>query len=329
MDKNDETSESVPERSGHWLDTLGVAALAALSAGVFVLSVAAIVLVNQVGSALTGDAVVANADATHEIAFEPPAPSITVLPPRVDLPAWLANAQPFEAPPRMPVMAVVVLDDGTNASLIVEALKWTAPLSFAVAADFDASPHRVQQIRQAGREVLALVPFGYAPDFGRDPNVLRRGLSEAELLRRLRWHLARAGDGIVGVVDHHAGEIVQDEHALRIIGNGLVSDGMALIDSRSAPDTLFAARLRPMGVPVGRGTTRIGRDDSIGDALAALIDAERQAFAWGTAIVVVEASDTAMLALTEWLGTRRTSITLAPVSHVIRRLRAGLQQGVN
>ena len=333
MAEDIEKDDSQHAEQGHWLDELGAGAMAAMGAGVFLMSIVVMVMINQIGSAITSNAVTPMVD---DIAFAVPQDMVAVLPALpagrshdADTPAWLAHSEPFEASARTPLIAVVILDDGTQSSVALRGLDDDEPLSFAVAADFGDSSYRIEQIRRAGREALALLPFGYGADFGRDPNVLRRGLTEAELTRRLHWHLARAGEGIVGAVDQHGDDIVRDETALRVIGDGLVSSGMLMIDSRSDADSLISARLRPMGVPVGRRTVRVGRDDDADTAFAALTDAERHAFAWGTAIVLVEAGDTAMNTVQKWLETRSESIALAPVSHVVRRMRTGMQDASN
>ena len=309
-----------------WLDDLGAGAVAALGAGAFVLAIVFMAMMNQLGGAMTGEAATASVE---EVAFEAPEVDIAVLPPREGAPAWLLHSEPFAAAAGTPLMAIVVLDDGEESHAAMRALDWDVPLSFAIAADFDDSPSRVEQVRRAKREALALLPFGYGSDFGRHPNVLRRGLSERELLRRLRWHFARAGEGIVGAVDGQAGDIVRDIVALRTLGEGLATDGMLMLDSRSDPKSLIASRIRPMGVPVGRRTTRIARDALPEEAFMALTDAERHAFTWGTAIVLVESGTASLDILADWVRTRGDSIAIAPVSHVIRRLRRGPQYATN
>jgi len=318
--------DEIPVRGASGREEPGIGMIALLGVGVFVASILTMVVINLVGGALTG---LARSDNAELVAFEPPPATILTRAPAPDAPAWLAHAAPFDAPPGKPLLAVVVLDDGTHSPLAMQAVNWRAPLSFAIAADFDVSPFRIEQVRRAGREALALLPLGYAPEFGRDPNVLRRGLSDAELLRRLRWHLARAGEGIIGAVDQYAGDITRDMRALRTIGDGLAAGGLLMVESADDPDSLLSARLRPLGVPVGRRTTRVARGGTADAAFAALVDAERHAFTWGTAIVLVEADGTSMQALSEWLESRGGSIALAPVSHVVRRLRTGPRGAMN
>jgi len=326
-DENVDKGEGDAPRSEDWLGNLGAGAIAAMGAGVFALSILGMIAIDRIGGALTAGAAPVRivAPEVEGVAFEMPATDLAVVASRGRAPAWRLHGAAFEAPADRPLMAIVVLDDGTRSDAAMGALDWDAPLSFAIAADFDLSPHRIERVRRAGREALALVPFGYGPDLGGDPNVLRRGLGEAELLRRLRWHLARAGDGIVGVVDHHAGDLVRDVDMLRIVGGGLVDEGMLTIDSRGDARSLLSASLRPMGVPVGRGRARIGRDDARDAVFEKLADADQYARTWGTAIVTVEAGEETMASLAAWIQARGQDVLLAPVSHVVRRLRRGPQ----
>ncbi len=329
MEDDDDTHEDEGQEYVHqrdWLDDLGAGAVAALGAGAFLLAVVFMGLMNQLGGAVAGKAATASVE---DVAFEAPVTEIAVLPSREGAPAWLLHSGSFEAAENTPLMAIVVLDDGKESYAAMRAVSWNTPLTFAIAADFDDSPSRVKQVRRAGREAMALLPFGYGPDFGGDPNVLRRGLSERELQRRLRWHFARAGGEIVGAVDGQTGDIARDIVALRTLGEGLAAEGMLMIDSRNDPQSLISTRMRPMGVPVGRRTTRIARDALPDEAYLALTDAERHAFTWGTAIVLVESGTTSLDILSDWIGTRGNSIAIAPISHVIRRLRRGPQYATN
>ncbi len=314
----DDGDDNAPNAGENWFDSLGVGGLAACGTIAAILSVVIMALLNQAGSARLSDAAVPVAD---DAVFEAPAPAIATVRPADSNAQWIVNAEPFSATPGQPLIAVIVLDDGVNSHAVQRALDWRAALTFAVAADLDDSPSRLKDIRRAGREAMALLPMGYGPDFGRDPNVLRRGLSEAELQRRLRWHLARS-QGVVGAVDQHGGDIMRDIVALRTVAQGLAAEGHLFVDARSATDSIAAARLHALGVPSTRYTSRITRDDSTDAALMALTDAEKHAFIWGTAIVVVDAGTGPMATLADWLRDRNPGIAIAPISHVMRRLRA-------
>ena len=315
----EDDEEDAPILEGNWFDSLGVGGIAVCGMFAAILSIVLMVLINQIGAARLSDAAVPVAD---EAAFEAPIAAIATVRPADANAAWIVNSEPFNAKPGQPLIAVIVLDDGINSHAVQRALDWRSPLTFAVAADLDSSQNRLKTIRRAGREALALLPMGYGPDFGRDPNVLRRNLSETELQRRLGWHLARS-QGVVGAIDQHGGDIMRDIVALRIVGQGLSAEGLLYVDARSARNSIAAPRLRALGIPTARNTTRIKQDDTVEAALMALTDAEKHAFTWGAAIVVVEAGSGSMDVLADWLRNRNQGIAIAPISHVMRRLRTG------
>ena len=315
----EDDDDDPPVVRGNWFDSLGVGGIAVCGTVAAIFSIVLMALVNQIGAARLSDAAVPVAD---DALFEAPVAAITTVRPADFDAAWVTNAEPFQGQPGQPIIAVIVLDDGVNSLAVDRALDWVVPLSFAVAPDLDNSQHRLKSIRRAGREALALLPMGYGPDFGRDPNVLRRDLSEVELQRRLRWHLARS-QGVVGAIDHNGGDIMRDIVALRIVGQGLAAEGLLYVDAGSARDSIAAARLRALGVPSAYRTTRIERKGRADAAFMALTDAEKHAFTWGAAIVVVESDTGSMAVLAKWLRNRNPGIAIAPVSHVMRRLRTG------
>ncbi|MEB8388358.1 divergent polysaccharide deacetylase family protein [Rhodobacteraceae bacterium KMM 6894] len=72
------------------------------------------------------------------------------------LPAIQANAEPFDAPDGKPLMAIILIDDGSS-PIGLEALSaFPYPLSFAVDAMAPGATEAMQRYRDAGFEVLAL-----------------------------------------------------------------------------------------------------------------------------------------------------------------------------
>ena len=302
-----------------WFDRLGAGGLAMSACAAAVLSVFVMVVVNQIAASQHGNAGVPSA---QEATFEPPETPIARVNTSVAPDARLINAQPFDNTKAQSVMAVIVIDDGRDSHAADRALEWSIPLTFAVPADFDDSPFRVKQMRRKGREVLALVPMGYGEDLAQHPNVIARHLSDTELLRRLRWHVARTGD-VVGVLDMDGGDVLRDVHAMGIVARELKDTGALFIHSKTTKDSIAGKRVRAAGVPTGQRTARIDYEDTVDQAFEVLLDAEKYALEWGTAIVLVEAGATSMNALSDWLNTHNPAVAIAPVSHVVGRLRRG------
>lgn len=288
---------------------LGIGLALVLAAGVFAVMLGVSVLLNQISGASTGEAATSDIDLA---AFQPPVPDIATMAP---------SLKTLDIPATTPVLALVILDDGTESDAAITTLDWPVPVTLAVAADFDISPFRVQKIQRAGAEALALLPFDDGAVFGQFPNILRRGLPDAELRRRLLWHLSRTGEGIVGVIDHHAGEGRRDVAFLDTLAGVLRREGLAMIDSGAREDTLFAARMRYLGVRVGRNAGVVSRGDAPDAILDTLSAAERHAHAWGSAIVLIEAGTAPLAEVSAWIENRSHVVALAPVSTVLQRLR--------
>lgn len=303
----------------HWFDQIGIGLMALGASLLALFTVIAMAVFNQMVAARLSEAAVPPA---QEVAFEAPEPVIARKRVSSNLPGWKQYAVPFESVEADGLIAVIIMDDGSASPLAQRALEWTAPLTFAVAGDFALSAQRLSRIRRAGREAMVIVPMGYGPEFGRDPNVLDLHLSENELRRRLRWHLARA-DGYVGVVDGNSGPVMRDEPSMRAVGEELAAQGLVFVDSGAAKGSIAGPRVRALGVPTGQSTVRITGADSPAAALEKLTDAEQQALTWGTAIVMVDADKVAMKALADWLRTRNPLFAIAPVSAVIGQLRGG------
>lgn len=302
-----------------WFDRLGAGALALSACIATVLSVFALVAINQIGAAPVTEAAV---PAAEEAVFEPPALKIARKPAPTGDGAWRRNAEPFDPGDAKGVIAVIVLEDGADPHAADRALDWSVPLTFAVVADFETSPHRIKRIRRAGREAMALIPMGYGPEFGHRPNVLERHLSDTEMLRRLHWHLARGGP-VVGAMDLDGGDVLRDAHAAGILARGLSEKGMLFVDSSAVSDSIAGTRIRAQGVPTGFRTATIPAGSSIDDAFAVMAEAQAHALDWGTAIVLVHADSDALGGLAMWLRSRDSTVAIAPVSHVVGNLRRG------
>lgn len=303
----------------HWFDQIGIGMMALGASLLALFSVVLMAVFNQMVAARLSEAAVPTA---AEAVFEAPVPVIARKRVSANLPVWMKHAEPFDTAGAQGLIAVVVMDDGRGSHLAERALEWTAPLTFAVAGDFAMSAERIARVRRAGREAMVIVPMGYGPDLGRDPNVLDLHLSEAEVRRRVGWHLARA-EGYVGAISGHSGPVMRDEPSMRAVGEELAARGLIFVDSGAERNSLAGARIRSLGVPTGQGSVYVTRNDSASAALEKLADAEQRALTWGTAIVLIDADKTAMGALADWLRIRTPALAIAPISKVVGELRSG------
>lgn len=76
--------------------------------------------------------------------------------------AILRNAAPFENPEGKPLMAIVLMDDGSSPIGIAALTSFPYPLSLAVDADWSGAPEAAVRYREAGFEVLLTVDLPQA-----------------------------------------------------------------------------------------------------------------------------------------------------------------------
>ncbi len=77
--------------------------------------------------------------------------------PDSDRPAIETYATPFDNPEGKPLMAIVLIDDGTSPIGLEALSSFPYPLSFAVDATWDGAAEAMRRYRDAGFEVLAMV----------------------------------------------------------------------------------------------------------------------------------------------------------------------------
>lgn len=102
--------------------------------------------------------------------------------PQADLPAIEAFAAPFENPEGKPLMAIVLIDDGTSPIKLDALESFPYPLSFAVDATAPEAGAAMRRYRDAGFEVMAIAnlpPGATARDTETTMQTVRTALPEA------------------------------------------------------------------------------------------------------------------------------------------------------
>ncbi|MDE2229325.1 MAG: divergent polysaccharide deacetylase family protein [Alphaproteobacteria bacterium] len=263
---------------------------------------------------------------SEAVAIIPPAavplPAKTAAP--ENLPAWIRYAVP--APPDDGRPRVVVIIDGLGIDSTKTARAIALPpavtLSFVVyAADLAgqaAAAHR------AGHELLLRVPMEpVSVNAAMGAYGLGRYMPRDELLRRLRWDLARF-DGYVGIDNHMGTAFAADAPAMRVVMGELKQRGLLYLDARAAPTEPVAVAAQDLGVPYASRDIFLDGEEaaiSVDARLAQLVAIARKR---GSAIAVGHPHATTLAALARWLPTlRRQGIVLVPLTAVIRPRAAG------
>ena len=235
--------------------------------------------------------------------------------------AWLRHSAPFPTDDPAPRMAIVVVDDGSDATAALSAMRLSAPLTLAIAPTADAAARRAEAARRYGREVLLLLPMQAEEKFDDTPNPIAIHVPHSELNRRMNWNLAQI-DGYVGVMNSFGEATTRDAGTMRAVLEVVKSKGLSFIDSRAHKDSVASAVAGRMGVPTGDRVVAIDAGSSVQDFEVGLNTGLRHAERWGTSIVTIPADRKLIAALQDWIAEAPSEVRLAPVTAVIKRLRS-------
>ncbi|MGH6981017.1 MAG: divergent polysaccharide deacetylase family protein, partial [Stellaceae bacterium] len=163
--------------------------------------------------------------------------------------AWLRNARPYIDTKNLPAVAIVIDDLG----LAVEQSKRVMALDGAVTTALMTYAPGLENwtglARAGGHEILVHVPM--QPLNGKidpGPRALTVGLTENEILDRLRWGLARL-DGYIGINNHMGSRFTQDRTGMSVVMGEVKSRGLLFLDSVTIGRTVGAATAQPLHVP--------------------------------------------------------------------------------
>ena len=283
-------------------------------------------------------------EAPRPLAMQPPLPPVASLPPpppqqaamvvpappplppaavpqqaAASIPAWIRNAVPAPARDARPRIAVVIDDVGLDRPRSARVIALPGPLTLSFLPYAMDLPQQTEAAHKAGHELLVHVPMeplGKNIDAG--PSPLDIGMSGDEVLRRLRWDLARF-DGYVGINNHMGSRFTSDADALQPVMQELHQRGLLFIDSRTVAHSAGVEVARKYGVP------HAGRDVFLDDEISSpAIDArlgelERVARHAGNAIAIGHPHDQTLDALQHWLRDAPSKgFVLVPVSAIVK-----------
>ncbi|HEV2263356.1 MAG TPA: divergent polysaccharide deacetylase family protein [Stellaceae bacterium] len=238
--------------------------------------------------------------------------------PTADASAWIRYATPAVAT-NQPRIAIVIdgLGVDPNATARAIALPPAVTLSFAAYASDLAD--QTASARRAGHELLLHVPMEpVSVTAAMSVYGLGRNMPHDELVRRLRWDLARF-DAYVGVDNHMGTEFAQDTPAMRVVMDELRRRGLLYLDARAVPTAPVAVEARDFGVPYAARDIFLDGEQaaiSVDSRLAQLVNLARER---GSAIAIGHAHDATLAALQRWVPTlSRQGVVLVPLTAVIK-----------
>lgn len=302
IEESDETSPPAPPRARRrWRRWVLLALVLLLAFGVW----------SEHQRRTNAPAVVANSSMSASL---PPAD----VAPTADLPAWVRYAVPAVATNR-PRIAVVIDGLGVDRAATARAIALPPAVTLSFVAYASDLGDQTAAARQAGHELLLHVPMepiSAAAAIG--SYGLGRNMPRDELVRRLRWDLARF-DAYVGVDNHMGTEFARDTPAMRVVMDELKRRGLLYLDARAVPTAPVAVAARDFGVPYAARDIFLDGEQaaiSVDARLAQLVKLARER---GSAIAIGHAHDATLAALQRWLpALSRQGVVLAPLTAVVK-----------
>ena len=220
------------------------------------------------------------------------------------VPAIERNAVAFENPEGRPVMAVLLLDDGPSRRDLGDLKNLPFPVSFAVDASAEDAEEAIAFYRNAGAEVVLLVPL---PDWAAPEDVEITLQAYAPLLDQAVAVMIPAASGFQTMGD-----------AARQLAVVLSETGHGLITLPQGLNTGHKSAIK-QGVPAGLVFRELDNDgQTVAVMLRFLDNAAFKARLQPGVILLGHARPDTIRALIEWsLGNRAKTVALAPVSAVL------------
>ncbi|MFQ5621920.1 MAG: divergent polysaccharide deacetylase family protein [Paracoccaceae bacterium] len=234
-------------------------------------------------------------------------------PPVADGPAFEVFAAEFHDTGARPLLSIILQDIGDAGIDREELVRIQIPVTYAIDAGDPDAPWAEAGFREAGFEVLAMVPAAS------DRFTINRGEDPAGAATKLAAYFS-AVPGAIGIVDRIDGQIQRDNNLVKALIGGLKPTGHAMLLNKGNGfgSGLELARLE--NIPSASVLRLIDKDRSPLSIRANLDRAALEASKTGSAVVIGRTYPETVTTLVRWLlGSTARSVTLAPVSAAIRR----------
>ncbi len=234
--------------------------------------------------------------------------------------AWLRNSIAFSVPRGHPVIAIVLDDVGVNRAHAEAAINLPAEITLSFMTYANGVAGMAARAHARGHELMVHVPMEpVGEDNDPGPNALKVNLTDAEILRRLRWGLDRF-DGYVGINNHMGSRFTQDDRGMRLVMEELQRRHLLFLDSRTIANSVGERIAGEMGV------AHVSRDVFLDDDMSGaavekqLAIAERVARETGQVIAIGHPHPATIAAIKAWLPRAKAQgFIIAPLSVVAKR----------
>jgi len=236
-----------------------------------------------------------------------------------EVPSWRRNAVAVAPAVGQPAIAVVLDDLGLNRPGAWRSISLPGPLTLAFMTYAPGLKGLTKSAREHGHELMLHVPMQpQDPEQDAGRNVLEVGLSDNEILRRLRWGLSRF-DGFVGINNHMGSRFTERWDLMALVMGELKERGLMYLDSRTSESSAGALAAHQIGVPHVIRDVFIDNDRHDPVAIRTqLAEVEAIARQQGFAVAIGHPHENTLAALEQWLPELEAKgFKLVPVSALV------------
>jgi hypothetical protein len=241
-----------------------------------------------------------------------------MLPDSIESPIWQQNrAIGYEVISDKPKIVVVIDDLGLNRKRSDAVADLPGPLTLAYLPYGKRLKEQTKRAQQNGHELMVHMPMQPLGEADPGPNALLAGLSEKDILKRIRKNLS-AFDGYVGINNHMGSAFTQDVAGLNVLMAELQKRDILYLDSRTSALSKAESIARKFNVATTVRDVFIDHEMSPVFVENALKKVERTARRHGSAIAIGHPHDVTTAALAEWLPTLEAKgFQLVPITSVM------------
>jgi uncharacterized protein len=249
-----------------------------------------------------------------------PGPALRPAEPPGGEPAWLANARPYEDTGARPRITIVIDDLGLNVRMTHRAVALDAAVTLAFMTYADKLADWTGAARAARHELLLHVPMQpLSARIDPGPRALAVGLTDAEILDRLRWGLGRMS-GYVGINNHMGSRFTEDRDGMSVVMTEIEARGLLYLDSVTTGRSVCAPAAASRHLPFAERNVFLDNeatDAAISRQIAAV---EAVARRHGSAIAIGHPHEATLAVLASWLpGAAARGVAVVPLTSVMRR----------
>lgn len=223
---------------------------------------------------------------------------------------------------KKPMIAIVIDDMGIDKGRTARITALPGPITASFLTYAADLKKQAGEARRAGHELMMHVPMQPKGTIDAGPDVLRVGMAQEEIQRRMTEYLGRL-DGIVGINNHMGSAFTEHADGLRPVMQALKEHNLFFLDSKTSGRSVGSKVAAEAGIPTIDRNVFLDHEETSAFVTRQLAETEAIARKHGYAVAIGHPKDVTIKGLSQWLPTlSEKGFVLVPLSTLVR-MRSG------